>query len=225
MTLKLRCSYAHAHCSWLMQDGNRQKTNTLRSSLESSSKFSTSLSCTFLLQREAPLMAPFHTWIRRAHYSTGGGGAQTCFQQRTPKCPLSKKKTVHKEMPLIRLIIVSCYTFSPFSAVQIRSTRAHQHEKQMLKYCARAHARARTKPSAQKKTAAPANEDWISLVTSAVQIFPSVSIATATSHSLTEQSMTHRLVTNKNCNETLTESRLDVRLIPIFSTNECKQTD
>lgn len=42
-----------------------------------------------------------------------------------------------------------------------------------------------------KLTAAPGNEDWISLVTSAVQIFPGVSIATATSHSLTEQSMTH----------------------------------
>lgn len=54
-----------------------------------------------------------------------------------------------------------------------------------------------------KKTAALGNEDLISLVTSAVQIFPGVSIATATFHSLTEQSMTHRLVTNKNCNETL----------------------
>lgn len=35
--------------------------------------------------------------------------------------------------------------------------------------------------------------------------FPGVSIATATSRFLTEQSMTHRLVTNKNCNETPTE--------------------
>lgn len=54
-------------------------------------------------------------------------------------------------MPLIRLIIVSCYTFSPFSAVQIRSTRAHQHEKQMLKYCARAHTRARAQSHQRKK--------------------------------------------------------------------------
>lgn len=54
----------------------------------------------------------------------------------------------------------------------------------------------------KKKAAAPANEDRISLVSSAVQIFPSVSIATATFRSLTEQSMTHRLVTNKICNET-----------------------
>lgn len=59
----------------------------------------------------------------------------------------------------------------------------------------------------KKRTAAPGNEDWISLVASAVQIFPSVSIATATSRSLTEQSMTHRLVTNKSSNETLTERR------------------
>ena len=60
------------------------------------------------------------------------------------------------------------------------------------------------KEQGEQKTAALGNEDRISLVTSAaVQIFPSVSIATATSHSLTEQSMTHRLVTNKNCNETL----------------------
>lgn len=99
----MRCSYAH--CSWLLQDGNREKTNTLWLSLESSSKFSISLSCTSLLQREAPLMAPFHTWISRAHYSTGGGGHRLISNSAHENFFLSHK-AVHKEMPLIRLIIV-----------------------------------------------------------------------------------------------------------------------
>lgn len=71
------------------------------------------------------------------------------------------------------------------------------------------------------------NEDRISLVTSAVQIFPSVSIATATSHSLTEQSMTHRLVTNKNCNESLWQKAGSILgiLQQFIQTNAMKKTD
>lgn len=174
-------------------------------------------------------MAPFHTWIRRAHYSTGGGGHGLVSNSAHENFLCQIKLYTRRCLWSVSLLF-SCYTFCPFSALQIRSTRAHQHEKQMLKYRARTHAhactRTHTKPSVQK-TAAPANEDWISLVTSAVQIFPSVSIATATSHSLTEQSMTHRLVTNKNCNETLWQKAgLMLGLLQYsVQMNAIKQTD
>lgn len=57
---------------------------------------------------------------------------------------------------------------------------------------------------------------------------PSVSIATATSHSLTVQSMTHRRVTNKSCNETLhqkIESRLNLSHITVMYSNNSHEID
>lgn len=70
--IKARCVQTHIS-SWLWKRRIQEKTNTSRMSLEASSKFSTSLACMSLLQREAALMATFHTWITRSHYSALGG--------------------------------------------------------------------------------------------------------------------------------------------------------
>lgn len=73
---------------------------------EASSKFSTSLACMFLLQREAALMTAFHTWISRTHYSVLLG-AQTDLEQYTLLNVLYLIEVGNgDEMPLISIITV-----------------------------------------------------------------------------------------------------------------------
>lgn len=111
--------------------GNQEKTNTSRTSPEASSKFSTSLACMFLLQRKAPLMAPFHTWISRAE-----GGSAEWFITAHIKFTLLNR-TGYKEMRCLwsLCLLFMWYIFRSFLGSQIHPQQCFINTRTTLKYC------------------------------------------------------------------------------------------
>lgn len=178
--------------------GRRTRANKSikKMSLKAPSKFSTSLACISLLEREATLLSTFHTCLLKTHCSVQRStqtdreqcissnvlhlkqvGDYTSFDQRR----YSVKRSLAGSEPNYSKVL-----FFFFYIMHKRQKRdCHPSHETM-------HIREEDEINQSRRWKALQlleNEAFFSYIGSAD--FPGVSIATATSHSLTEQCMTH----------------------------------